>query len=532
MRRFTSDLLRVLKSQPNKQITITEFPSAFERVILRPFNPVDYGLCTLEDLVDEVPENTVLISRGTETFIVLPKREQTAQEVVLTKQFADDVVKLLSWTPQCSMLFNKFIPAYHHHFGVQCKISDYGFTKLIELFEAIPDTVKIEETIDGERMISLTLPKALQVLGKQIVHLVKCSRDFCMPIEMLPIVYHKEFYYPLKLSTYECSDYEELISKLSEYVKLIENTEGPIIVLADSNAILTVRFWSILTKPLYSLPMSNFINKYNVQYNATVTKEQIEQMTDVVDLKKTKGIDYYVELKKFFILAWEIYHIIYDNGGTVFFNQLENKYRKKLGRTLNIAEFNYSTLEELIGDLQFLLIIRGTRKRMSLILNEKLVEFGVELPPNMQVTKSNASTNVASSVTSNVMANIKSSNMKKETRDVSTETSNYLKLNENVNVRRISPPKPDSPQSPRSEEWNKWNTPNKHYSINLSIDLPVMKTPQLTVNTSELISPTKTLLSAHDFSVRGVVAGIAAPEPDEVPMPDKLLGKGMFFVCF
>lgn len=41
------------------------------------------------------------------------------------------------------MFFNKFIPSYHHHFGYQCKVSDYGFTKLIELFEAIPDVVEV-----------------------------------------------------------------------------------------------------------------------------------------------------------------------------------------------------------------------------------------------------------------------------------------------------------------------------------------------------------------------------------------------------
>lgn len=41
------------------------------------------------------------------------------------------------------MLFNKFVPAYHHHYGHQCRVSDYGFTKLIELFEAIPDVVKV-----------------------------------------------------------------------------------------------------------------------------------------------------------------------------------------------------------------------------------------------------------------------------------------------------------------------------------------------------------------------------------------------------
>jgi meiosis arrest female protein 1 len=41
------------------------------------------------------------------------------------------------------MLFNKFIPAYHHHYGHQCRVADYGFTKLIELFEAIPQVAKV-----------------------------------------------------------------------------------------------------------------------------------------------------------------------------------------------------------------------------------------------------------------------------------------------------------------------------------------------------------------------------------------------------
>jgi len=42
---------------------------------------------------------------------------------------------------RCEMPFSKFIPAYHHHFGRQCRVSDYGFTKLAELFDAIQETV-------------------------------------------------------------------------------------------------------------------------------------------------------------------------------------------------------------------------------------------------------------------------------------------------------------------------------------------------------------------------------------------------------
>lgn len=37
----------------------------------------------------------------------------------------------------------QFIPAYHHHFGRQCRVADYGYTKLLELFEAIPHVVQV-----------------------------------------------------------------------------------------------------------------------------------------------------------------------------------------------------------------------------------------------------------------------------------------------------------------------------------------------------------------------------------------------------
>ena len=57
--------------------------------------------------------------------------------------FVLKVVELLRHAPQCSLPFNKFIPAYHHHYGHQCRVADYGFTKLIELFEAIPEIAKV-----------------------------------------------------------------------------------------------------------------------------------------------------------------------------------------------------------------------------------------------------------------------------------------------------------------------------------------------------------------------------------------------------
>lgn len=65
------------------------------------------------------------------------------EEMDHTKQFGKEVVDLLRHQPHCRMAFSKFIPTYHHHFGRQCKLSYYGFTKLIELFEAIPNILMV-----------------------------------------------------------------------------------------------------------------------------------------------------------------------------------------------------------------------------------------------------------------------------------------------------------------------------------------------------------------------------------------------------
>ena len=69
--------------------------------------------------------------------------DQTPEEIERTKQFSYEVIDLLKNCPQCCMVFNKFIPSYHHHFGRQCRVADYGFSKLIELFEAIPDIINV-----------------------------------------------------------------------------------------------------------------------------------------------------------------------------------------------------------------------------------------------------------------------------------------------------------------------------------------------------------------------------------------------------
>jgi len=65
--------------------------------------------------------------------------------------FSRELVDLLKTAPHCQLPFNRFIPAYHHHFGRQCRVADYGFTKLIDLLEALTPTVQVCKLSDTFR---------------------------------------------------------------------------------------------------------------------------------------------------------------------------------------------------------------------------------------------------------------------------------------------------------------------------------------------------------------------------------------------
>lgn len=288
MKRFTNDLLRILKSQPSKQISIEDFPTVYERTFYKTFNPIEYGLCYLEDLLDEVPSNTFLITKTSNVVTIgIPKREQTAEEALRTRQFADDVFRLLRHTPQCSMLFNRFIPSYHHHFGHQCRVSDFGFTKLIELFEAIPDVVKIEELVNGDRKISLTPPYALKALGMQITELISSSVLNYLPLQVLPSAYLREFGYPLRPETYECNNILEVLNKLQNVVETIHSSAGTLLMLvnSDRDTAFATKVWAVLRKPPYNMNVSCFIQKYEAKYNLCVKVQNLERLKNVVEVR-------------------------------------------------------------------------------------------------------------------------------------------------------------------------------------------------------------------------------------------------------
>ena len=53
---------------------------------------------------------------------------------------------MLRVAPDYKISFNKLIPSYHQHFGRQCRVGSYGFSKLLELLEAVSGVMEVGES--------------------------------------------------------------------------------------------------------------------------------------------------------------------------------------------------------------------------------------------------------------------------------------------------------------------------------------------------------------------------------------------------
>ena len=128
-----------------------------------------------------------------------------------TKRFGREVADLLRDCEKFSLPFTSFVPSYHHHFGRQCRLSNYGFSKLQDLFEAIPDVVIIEDN-QPEKRLALTIKERLNILGEQIKKLFAMHKEIVMLD--LPKLFFNQFHRRLDPSLYRQVSIRSLMDEL------------------------------------------------------------------------------------------------------------------------------------------------------------------------------------------------------------------------------------------------------------------------------------------------------------------------------
>ena len=81
--------MKLLKAQPGRAVQMHDIPQLYQATSGRAFSPVDYGVCTLGELMQRV--NPQAVTLNPDGSISLPRRTPTPEERARTQQFAMQV---------------------------------------------------------------------------------------------------------------------------------------------------------------------------------------------------------------------------------------------------------------------------------------------------------------------------------------------------------------------------------------------------------------------------------------------------------
>ncbi|XP_034286121.1 meiosis regulator and mRNA stability factor 1 isoform X4 [Pantherophis guttatus] len=389
VKRFTQDLLKLLKSQASKRVVVKEFLHAYHWCFSKDWDVTEYGVCELVDLISEIPDTTISLSQqDNEMVICIPKRERTKEEIERTKQFCKEVIDLLRHQPYFRMPFNKFIPSYHHHFGRQCKLAHYGFTKLLELFEAIPDILQVLECGE-EKILTLTETEQVKALAAQFVKLLRSQKDKCLLMADVLAEYAKTFGYPLRLQDYDVGSVPALMQKLCHVIKVADTESGKQLQLINKKSLRTLT--SHLLVLLMTLDESTVVSvkelkrRYEVVQGTVLNPCEYGFMTFIELLMSVPyfievfidGDAEYVKLTDLYIFAKKVRLLLHTyHYQQIFLHEFPTAYSKYTGEALHPNTYGYNNLEELLGAIPSVVWIKGHgHKRIVVLKNDMKTRF-------------------------------------------------------------------------------------------------------------------------------------------------------------
>ncbi|KAF7243047.1 Meiosis regulator and mRNA stability factor 1 [Varanus komodoensis] len=389
VKRFTQDLLKLLKSQASKQVVVRDFLHAYHWCFSKDWDVTEYGVCELVDLISEIPDTTICLSQqDSEMVICIPKRERTKEEIERTKQFSKEVIDLLRHQPYFRMSFNKFIPSYHHHFGRQCKLAYYGFTKLLELFEAIPEVLQVLECGE-EKILALTDVEQVKALAAQFVKLLRSQKDKSLMMADVLTEYAKTFGYPLRLQDYDVGSVPALLQKLCHVIKVVDTESGKQLQLINKKSLraLTAQLLVLLMTldETTSISVEELKNHYETTHGTALNPCEYGFITFTDLLISvpyfievfTDGEAEYVKLTSLYVFAKKVRSLLHTyHYQQIFLHEFSTAYSKYTGEVLQPKAYGYNNLEELLGAIPPVVWIKGHgHKRIVVLKNDMKTRF-------------------------------------------------------------------------------------------------------------------------------------------------------------
>ncbi|XP_037293714.1 meiosis regulator and mRNA stability factor 1 [Manduca sexta] len=140
--------------------------------------------------------------------------------------FERELVDLLRTAPRCSIPFSKLIPAFHHHFGRQCRVADYGFTKLPDLLTALGNTIVVLGS-GSSRVITLSAAAQARRWTSDVVKMLKAAPKRALATPDVPALYQATFGRVFSPADYGLCSLPELMRRVSPHA-VVTSPDGTI----------------------------------------------------------------------------------------------------------------------------------------------------------------------------------------------------------------------------------------------------------------------------------------------------------------
>ena len=124
-------------SMPGNKMALGEFSSSYHRYFGRQIKVSDYGHEKLINLLEAVDKTVKLFWQGKERFVGLT---YSARQLHL---FGQELVELLEAQPKRSIRLERFGTTHTRYFSRQFKPANYGYDKLRDMLEDLPDIVQV-----------------------------------------------------------------------------------------------------------------------------------------------------------------------------------------------------------------------------------------------------------------------------------------------------------------------------------------------------------------------------------------------------
>ncbi|CAF1370729.1 unnamed protein product, partial [Adineta ricciae] len=361
MKRFTNDIIRILKNKPQRSMSISDIPTEYEMAYKKAFYVRDFGMCSLADLVNEVKDNKELVVEAEKNIIKLYRKERTELEIYATSNFEKDVVDMLRILPDFSIPFQKFIPSYHHHFGYQCKVQNYGFSRLIDLLEELTEVVKINEDKNGEKIVQLTASMMTRAILLNIEQLVRKSHG-PLKLKDLQAQYLQVYRNELDPEDFGVASLEALLLTMTDKLEFhYTESDIAISIKEPSASVMQLAKNAVLTLMLSQCQLSfwqlkqEMLVRFKQDLSLNMCRNELRDYIEVIDQS--------VRLTPPMFFAYNVVVLLNSSDGRMPYDDFIVEYQRRTSSThlLYPTDYGFPTMPRLFDAIQLVAQVRGRR---------------------------------------------------------------------------------------------------------------------------------------------------------------------------